>query len=269
MTTRSISTSTLTQLDQLDLPASPSYSSHHTNMQPTRVIPAPVYAPPSISALTRSSEPDPDTANLHNLIAHYLCTYYPAALPAFLSASGAADPATLPPPGVDLRTLVLDAASAARADELAAKLASTEINPGGKVPLDKLLAVPVRASLGPEKHAFPVAVANLLSVAVADVPFRSFDTATAAYVAGRKRCVLVSGADREVRVVDYASGEVSLNVPSLQAWMNGTELSTDILARLPRASRIKHLCSPSPCTPRNRDTSLQDPWTARRSCGTC
>jgi hypothetical protein len=49
----------------------------------------------------------------------------------------------------------------------------------------------------------------LLSVAVGDVPTRRFDTATAAYVAERRRSVLVASADKVVRVVDYETGEVS------------------------------------------------------------
>jgi len=182
-----------------------------------RVIPAPVLAQisdsgPSIASLTRPTprNPDPENAHLHDLIAHYLSTSYPAALPAFLSASGAVDPATVPPPKPDLRTLVADAASAARAAALAEQMKTLGVE--DEVSLDKLLARPLEAGdeLKEVVKSTPVAASNLLSVTVANVPFRRFETGTAEYVAGYRRCVLVSAADKEVRVVECESGEVSL-----------------------------------------------------------
>jgi hypothetical protein len=77
--------------------------------------------------------------------------------------------------------------------------------------VDELVELPLPASdvLYEVVRTIPLAASNLLAVAVANVPFRNFDTNRAEYVAGYRRSAIVSGADREVRVMDYESGEVS------------------------------------------------------------
>lgn len=181
----------------------------------------------SLATLTHTDNPAQSApaghAHLHDLIAHYLSTHYAAALPAFLSASGAPDPTGKSAPNPDLQTLVADAASAARAAaaerDLASRLAATHLD---EISLQDLLARPLPAqdSLTEVKRTYEVAASNLLAVTVANLPFRKFDTSSAEYVASSKRCMLVSGADRDVRVIDYDSGEVrnSSTVLTTRSW---------------------------------------------------
>ncbi|KAL1405114.1 hypothetical protein Q8F55_008737 [Vanrija albida] len=149
------------------------------------------------------------TPSLHSLIAHYLAQNYPLALPPFLGATGTPPPDPANPPIPDLPTLVADAASAA----LAAQLAATTLSAGieGAASLAALASAPLppTAGLGAViRTVDDVAAANLLAVRVATLPRRTFDTASAAYVARWAKSIVAASADRAIRIIDYDTGEV-------------------------------------------------------------
>ncbi|GMK56777.1 hypothetical protein CspeluHIS016_0306170 [Cutaneotrichosporon spelunceum] len=146
----------------------------------------------------------PDT-QLNALVAHYLAAHAPQALHPFLAASDTPAPDPANPPTPDLLTLITDA----RAAELAAQLQNTHLAP--KEDTRALLAehLPPTDTLSVVHRTIDyVSDNNLTAVAVADLPRRSFDTTTAEYATQRARSIVVGGADRAIRVVDWASGEV-------------------------------------------------------------
>lgn len=123
-------------------------------------------------------------ANLQTLIAHYLSTSYPSALPSFLAATGLPQPDPSNPPQPDLRTVAQDYLSHQLAKELGSvKLEKAydgswrgwtardvvALKPEGK---KRELKANVRTVEG-------LSVGNLLGVQVGRVPKRWFDTATA------------------------------------------------------------------------------------------
>lgn len=152
----------------------------------------------------------PTTASLHALIAHYLAANYPAALPSFLSSTHTPPPDLSQPPIPDLQTLVSDGQSY----ELARQLGSSSLaqeGDGWSAPLEKLAQVPLREGDGlkPAREIPVLTTGNLLALAVGPIPEREFDTASAEYRARWREGVVVSSADKGVRVIDYETGEVS------------------------------------------------------------
>lgn len=159
----------------------------------------------------------PTQASLHVLIAHYLATNYPGALPSFLSSTGTPPPDLSHPPVPDLQTLVSDGQSY----ELARQLGSSSLNnvaekQGWDLPLEKLAQVPLKPGDGltPDREIKVLTTGNLLALAVGPIPERRFDTATAEYRASWRQGVVVSSADKGVRVLDYETGEVSSVYPT-------------------------------------------------------
>lgn len=149
------------------------------------------------------------TSSLHNLIAHYLAQNYPLALPPFLGATGIPPPDLTNPPVPDLPTLVADAVSAQLAQQLAATSLSAGID--GEQTLAELVKAPLppTATLGAViRSVDDVSAANLLAVKVATLPRRTFDTATASYHAQWVKSIVAASADKAIRVIDYATGEV-------------------------------------------------------------
>lgn len=146
----------------------------------------------------------PDT-HLNTLIAHYLATHAPPALHPFLAASETPPPDLSNPPNPDLLTLITDA----RAAQLASQLESTHL-----APVDDLKALlseplPPTETLSRVDRALEhITDGNLTAVAVADLPHRSFNTGTAEYETRRARSVVVGGADRAMRVLDWETGAV-------------------------------------------------------------
>lgn len=171
----------------------------------------------------------PTTAGLHALIAHYLATNYPAALPAFLTSTNTPPPDPTSPPVPDLQTLVSDGQSYELARQLGATSLPAEAG-GWAAPLEKLAQVPLRDGDGltPQREIPVLTTGNLLALAVGPIPEREFDTAAAEYRAQWRRGVVVSSADKAVRVLDYASGEVSkpLPFPGLPRSSRATQLSS-------------------------------------------
>ncbi|CAK9780152.1 WD40 repeat-like protein [Cutaneotrichosporon oleaginosum] len=141
---------------------------------------------------------------LNTLIAHYLATHARPALHPFLAASDTPAPDLSNPPNPDLLTLVTDA----RAAQLASQLNNIHIAPVDD--LKALLAEPLPSSdkLRSDRAFEHITDGNLTAVAVADLPRRSFNTATAEYETRHARSIVVGGADRTIRIVDWESGEV-------------------------------------------------------------
>lgn len=121
---------------------------------------------------------------VESLIAHYLATSYPSALPPFLQATGLPQPDLSHPPNPDLRTLAQDYLSSQLADRVhgvaleqkaqdgswrgwtARDVADLELEQGVK--LDRV----VRSIDG-------ISADNLLVVVVDRIAKRTFDTSTA------------------------------------------------------------------------------------------
>lgn len=148
--------------------------------------------------------------HLKTLVAHYLSTHYPTLLPSYLDASGAAPPSPTSPPVPDLRTLVCDAQSS----QLAEQLSRTRLDAAPTSGVASIVAQPLPAedTLSRVERAFDdITDANLLAVVVGDIPRRRLNTATAQYEASKVKSVVCAGADKHVRVLDWATGEVSLS----------------------------------------------------------
>lgn len=153
------------------------------------------------------------TASLHALIAHYLAANYPAALPSFLSSTKAPPPDLDHPPVPDLQTLVSDGQSYELARQLrGASLAEAESEGPWSGPLESLTKTPLREGdeLKPNRELSVLTTGNLLAVTCGLIPEREFDTSAAEYRAAWKKGIVVSSADKGVRVLDFQNGEVSL-----------------------------------------------------------
>lgn len=136
-------------------------------------------------------------SSLHSLIAYYLDQNYPAALDAFLAASGATVPTS--PPNPDLQTLVSDAQTA----QLSAQLAATEIAPSAQ---KALLATPLPPlTLSVTETISNISASNLLAVRTASIPIRTFTNGV--YTTTYTPVIAVGGADKILRVI-APSGEV-------------------------------------------------------------
>lgn len=154
----------------------------------------------------------PTTASLHALIAHYLAANYPGALPSFLASTGTPAPDLSSPPVPDLQTLVSDGQSYGLARQLgSSSIAPTSEEGAWAAPIEKLAQTPLRPGDGltPARQIRVLTTGNLLALAVGPIPERAFDTAAAEYRAQWRQGVVVSSADKGVRVLDYESGEVS------------------------------------------------------------
>ncbi|TXT04344.1 hypothetical protein VHUM_04111 [Vanrija humicola] len=149
------------------------------------------------------------SSSLNALVAHYLAQHYPLVLPPFLGASGTPPPDLSNPPIPDLATVVADAASAALAQKLAATTLAAGIEGESLADLVKA-PLPPTATLGAViRSVEDVSAANLLAVKVATLPRRTFDTASASYRAEWVKSIVAASADKAIRVIDYATGEVT------------------------------------------------------------
>lgn len=121
-------------------------------------------------------------ANLQTLIAHYLATSYPSALPSFLSATGEPEPDTAHPPQPDLRTLAEDYLSHQLAKQFEA-VALEKAQDGSWTGWTAQDVVAIKSNARVLQNGGRtmegLSVSNLLGVQEGDVPVRWFDTATA------------------------------------------------------------------------------------------
>lgn len=121
-------------------------------------------------------------ATLQTLIAHYLATTYPSALPSFLSATGEPAPDTAHPPQPDLRTLAQDYLSHQLAKQFeAVALEKAQDGSWAGWTAKDVVAMKTEAKVlkGGNRTVEGLSVGNLLGVQVRDVPVRWFDTASA------------------------------------------------------------------------------------------
>ena len=131
-------------------------------------------------------------ATLQTLIAHYLATSYPSALPSFLSATGEAPPDLAHPPQPDLRTVAQDYLSAQLAKQFEGVGVNAKVEKaqdgswagwtardvvGMKIARRELRVSTIAA--GTERTVEGLSVGNMLSVGKGEVPRRWFDTSTA------------------------------------------------------------------------------------------
>ena len=116
------------------------------------------------------------STTLEQLVAHYLFTSYPSALPAFLAATHLPNDGTTIP-SEDLRTIYNDYLS----HGLARDLQSTSITSDGASGVKQLMKIPLapRVRIGEPERVWEVGGGNLLVVGVGVVGRRAFDTATA------------------------------------------------------------------------------------------
>lgn len=126
--------------------------------------------------------------HLQRLVAHYLASNYPAVLETFLTAAQIPAPDLTSPPRPDLQTLIADYESYQLSQHLEATSIDEETQPaqdgtwrGWK--LGDMLKVgmskEVRLS-GVKRTYEDISAANLLTVGVQAVPWRSFNTSNAA-----------------------------------------------------------------------------------------
>lgn len=116
--------------------------------------------------------------SLPTLIAHYLAVNHPTVLEPFVQAARIPYPDTARPPNPDLRTLVDDYLSKRLADELGEfSLAETDIITGKDI-VKMELSPEVRLT-GLKRSIEGISASNLLTVGVATLPRREFDTSSA------------------------------------------------------------------------------------------
>ncbi|KAK8853340.1 hypothetical protein IAR55_004044 [Kwoniella newhampshirensis] len=157
-----------------------------------------------------------DTNQIQNLIAHYLATNYPSVLEPFLQASHLPHPDPSQPPNPDLRTLVEDWASQQLVNNLDAVIIDEEMAPvddgswrGWTIKDVLRLQLKEDVKLTGVQRSFEgISAANLLTVGVAKVPKREFDTSTASYRATYSSRIITTSVDKSLKIIDYETGEV-------------------------------------------------------------
>ena len=131
------------------------------------------------------------TPHLQTLVSHYLAANYPAVLEPFLHAAQISPPNTASPPSLDLRTLVQDYLSHRLAEEMRSvamddREAAPELARDGSWwgwRLRDMMEVEMTREerlSGVTRTVEGISASNLLTVGVARVPKREFDTGSAA-----------------------------------------------------------------------------------------
>ncbi|WWC64744.1 uncharacterized protein I303_107355 [Kwoniella dejecticola CBS 10117] len=151
------------------------------------------------------------------LIAHYLAQEYPSVLPSFLAASRIPPPDLTRPPVPDLRTLVEDYISQQLVKDLSDAHIEQDVEKAddgswrGWTPTD-IVKVPLAPEVklsGIKRSLEGISAMNLLTVGVASVPKRVFDTTSASYRASFEPKIVTTSVDKSLRIIDYRTGEVS------------------------------------------------------------
>ncbi|ORX39407.1 WD40-repeat-containing domain protein [Kockovaella imperatae] len=217
---------------------------------------------------------------VQRLIAQYLAHSYPSALPSFLEATHLEhlELNGQDAPDTDLRTIVEDYYLSTK---LPKQLDSVEISTherdslgqgwkgwtakdiaGIKLDPDVKLGGVIRSIDG-------ISAANLLTVMLARIPYREFDTASAEYRARFQLDIVTTSVDKTIKFINHVSGEVSRILQPHQAAilafdvhplnprylvtgsMDGTTILTDLITLQPlqtfRSNKFVVRVAFSPC----------------------